>query len=290
MGHAGFDASGYSGDAEMAELKRATNFEWCGFYLGPAPSHSDAGWMTRRTTLAAQGWGFAPVYVGQQVTGPGSHIITAAQGSKDGNHAAQLMLHAGFPSGSFVYLDLENGPPFGAAQQEYVGDWVDAVIASGFGAGVYCSFLFAAEVAKLRPAARIWVFHVRTETPHAVAGVTFKTPDPSTSGFAGASIWQYDDEARLTALRNLGTDLDSAAMADPSAPAPAARLAQAAVTVNQPSTVSPIPSPTAAERVQTVAKALTAVDPKAAPPGWWAKLEVSIAALEAHIVEAIGMD
>lgn len=218
-GYAGFDSSGYPGDAEMAELKHDTNFAWCGFYLGPAPSHPDTGWMARRATLVKQGWGLAPIYVGQQVTGPGSHVVTAAQGTKDGADAVQLMLRAGFPSGSFVYLDLENGIPFSAVQQAYVATWVDAVMAGGFGAGVYCSFQFAVQVAKLRPKAKIWVFHVRTVSPHAVGGAQFPTPDPSTSGFSGASVWQHDDSAEITiGGKTELVDLDSSDTADPGAP------------------------------------------------------------------------
>ena len=82
-GFAGFDASGFPGLSEMEWLKANTNLAWCGFYLALAPSHPDAGWMPHRAELAAQGWGFAPVFVGQQVTGPGSRHTTAGQGIID---------------------------------------------------------------------------------------------------------------------------------------------------------------------------------------------------------------
>jgi hypothetical protein len=36
--------------------------------------------MTRRAALQAAGWGIAPVFVGQQVIGPGSHNPSAATG------------------------------------------------------------------------------------------------------------------------------------------------------------------------------------------------------------------
>lgn len=216
-GFAGFDASGYPGTARMAELKRTTNLVWCGFYLGPAPSHSDAGWMAHRAELAAQNWGFAPIYVGQQVMGPGRHVVTAAQGEADGVDAVELMRKAGFATGSCVYLDLENGPPFQTAQREYVSSWVDAVGKAGFAAGIYCSFLFAVEVADLFPRARIWAFHVRTVSRHPVAGPNYPNPDPSTSGFAGAVIWQHGDSCVIDG--QLLVDLDSANSPDPSAPA-----------------------------------------------------------------------
>lgn len=272
-GHAGFDASGYPNDEVMAELKRSTNFEWCGFYLAPAPSHPDAGWMTKRALLLTQGWGLAPIFVGQQTTGPGSRVVTATRGTEDGTSAVQLMLHAGFPSGSFVYLDLENGPPFGTAQQGYVGAWVDAVIAAGFSAGVYCSFLFAGAVAKLRPQARIWAFHVRTVAAHAVAGSSYPTPGPSTSGFSGASIWQHDDSAEiLVGGKRLLVDLDSAAMADPSAPEPAARPVQVA-----------IPPPTPAARMAAVQQSLDKIMPTAQHETW-------LATLERHVVDFFSLD
>jgi hypothetical protein len=215
MAYAGFDRADCPEISFMAKLKAETNLAWCGFYL-PAPSQAGTTWKGKRAALVAQGWGLAPVYVGQQVTGPGSHLVTAEQGTLDGAHAAQAMAAEGFPQKSWVYLDLENGPPLPYEQRDYVGAWVDAVEVNGYCAGVYCSFMLAANIASLRPSARIWAFHVRTTSAHVVGGTTFASPDPATSGFAGASIWQLDDEARI--MGGLAVDLDSAAMRDPSAP------------------------------------------------------------------------
>jgi Domain of unknown function (DUF1906) len=215
MSYAGFDRADCPTLDVMQRLKTETNLAWCGFYL-PAPSQAGTTWRGKRAPLVAQGWGLAPVYVGQQVTGPGSHLVTAEQGTIDGAHAAQAMSAEGFPQKSWVYLDCEEGPPFTAARRAYLGAWVDAVEVNGFCAGVYCSFLFAAQVAALRPGARIWAFHVKTTSPHLVGGTTFASPDPATSGFPGATIWQHDDEARI--MGGLAVDLDSSSVRDPSAP------------------------------------------------------------------------
>ena len=110
-GHPGFDRSQYPGAAKMALLKSSTNLVWCGFYLAPSPSHKDKGWMGQRATLVGQGWGIAPIYVGQQVIPPGSQRPSTAQGTTDGKDAADLAAQAGFAGGTCVYLDLENGPP-----------------------------------------------------------------------------------------------------------------------------------------------------------------------------------
>ncbi len=217
--YAGFDRSEYPGKVVMDWLKANTNLKWAGYYLAPAPSHQDPSWMNA-DEAGLDGWGLAPIYVGQEVVGPGSHKVNAGQGAVDGAHACSLMTSTGFDKGSVVYLDLENGPPMPPLQKDYVGAWCDAVVGAGFKPGVYCSFMFAPQVKALRPDAVIWVFHVRTVSPHPVPGTTFPTPDPATSGYSGASIWQHDDEARIVCpVANggiLAVDLDSADSVDPS--------------------------------------------------------------------------
>lgn len=218
-GFAGFDRSEFPGDSVMNWLRSSTNLKWCGFYLR-APSHPDQSWASKRTFLASEGWGFAPIYVGQQTMGPGSHHVTAAQGKIDGADACARMAAEGFAPGSFVYLDLENPDP--VHQSAYVAAWIDAVIAGGFGPGVYTSFLDATQIAALRPGVRIWAFHIRTVSQHHVAGKTFPIPDPTTSGYAHANVWQLDDSALIPCAVAPGgqllVDLDSADSADPSAP------------------------------------------------------------------------
>lgn len=221
VAYAGFDRSEFPGGAAMAWLRANTNLVWAGFYLAPAPSHPDASWMNA-DDADLEGWGFAPIYLGQETTGPGSHKVNAAQGAIDGADACKLMTAAGFDKGAVVYLDNEAGPPMLTPMREYVGAWCDAVVAGGFTVGVYCSFLLGAQTKALRPNAKIWCFHVRTVSPHNVPGETFPNPDPSASGFPGANVWQLDDEAIIPCvpalMGKLLVDLNSADSADPSSP------------------------------------------------------------------------
>lgn len=219
-GHAGFDISIYPGDAQMAWMKAHTNFVWCGFYLAPAPSHSNASWMTRRAPLVAQGWGIAPIFVGEQVTGPGSKNPSASKGTADANRTISLMGTAGFPAGHFVYLDLENGLPFPAKQRDYVAAWVDRIAAAGpFQPGVYCSHRLAPHVNALRPAARIWAFRVPTTAVHPIPGPPFANPTPSGCGFPPTFIWQFEQNGRATLTGaptpTLVIDLDSSLTPNP---------------------------------------------------------------------------
>jgi hypothetical protein len=74
----GFDRSEYPGDTMMSALRTEAHVAWTGFHLAPAPSHSYTGWMLKRSFLVGLGFGFAPIYVGQQQSAPGSQILTAA--------------------------------------------------------------------------------------------------------------------------------------------------------------------------------------------------------------------
>lgn len=219
MIYAGFDRAECPPLATMRDLIARANLRFVGLYL-PAPSSADAverSWAGKRAPLAAMGWGFLPLYVGQQHTGRGSYKESAPQGKIDGAQAVAGMRAEGFAPGSFVYLDLENGDPFPAAQQAYVGAWVDAVEAGGYRTGVYCSYRIAAGVKALRSKVRIWAFKVPTTERRYAYGLTFDAPAPSgASPFA--SILQNRQNVALADFGNLVVDLNSATMADPSAP------------------------------------------------------------------------
>ena len=218
MASAGFDCSAYPGDVVMTRLIE-TNMAFCGYYLFPTPSHiSDGSWMGKRSFLEGLGWGIAPIYVGQQTAGPGSHHASARQGVTDGNDAADLMTSEGFPAGSHVYLDLENGPPLLPKLRDYVASWSDAVVARGFQAGIYLSHHLAAEVQALRPAARIWAIKVTTTDPHPVAGPPYPDDDPTGSGFDGAFMWQLHQNCQIGVPggpASLTVDLDTSLSPNP---------------------------------------------------------------------------
>jgi Domain of unknown function (DUF1906) len=220
-GFAGFDRSDYPGNQIMNWLKANTNLVWCGYYLAPVPSHHSTTWMTKRAALVAAGWGIAPLYVGQQVTGPGSLHPSSATGMADGKQAASLMSSEGFSSGSFVYLDLENGPPVTQPQIDYVANWCDTVGANGYQPGVYCSHLLALSIHTLRSACRIWAFNVLTTQAHPVPK-PFPDPNPSGCGYIGAYVWQLGQHCLIgvppATLSTLNVDLDSAIAPDPGAP------------------------------------------------------------------------
>jgi hypothetical protein len=226
-GHAGFDRSDYPGDAVMDWLKANTNLVWCGYYFGEAPSHSGTSWMGKRAKLVGDGWGIAPLYVGEQVIPPGSQNPSAAKGTTDGDEAAKFMADEGFLPGSCVYLDLEDGS-LPQKLSDYTASWIQAVTDGGFQPGVYCSHVIADKVNALAPNLKIWAFKVPTTAAHDSGGSPFRQDNPSGSGFAKAVAWQLDQNGTIhvpvAAGGKLVVDLDSATSQDPGAPTSAAPL------------------------------------------------------------------
>ncbi len=215
----GFDTSIYPGDNAMKTLRTQALVAFTGFYLAPAPSHPDKSWMQKRALLRDLGYGFAPVYLGQQAAGgPGSHNLTAQQGTLDARNAAQLAAQAGFPAESVIYLDIETGPPMQQNYVDYYKAWVQGVVDNGFSPGVYCSHLLAQQVSGLDARATLWVFKLTFPNGHKFTP-PLPTPNPALPDAPNATVLQYAQNCPLTVAGiTLNVDLDSATVSDPSQP------------------------------------------------------------------------
>jgi Domain of unknown function (DUF1906) len=228
--YAGFDTDIYPGPTQLAWLKANTNLRWCGYYLAPAPSHPNTSWMGQRQTLRAQGWGLAPIFVGQQTTERGSHNAVGPQGSTDGALAAELASDEGFPPQSCIFLDWEDGSRPSEQVQAYISAWANAVAEIGYEPGIYCSHELAPGMAGLighlnpAPALRIWAWKVTAVAAHPYEGSieSFPDSDPSGCGYAPAVAWQCQQNCELSLpgapIASMQVDLSCSDAADPSAP------------------------------------------------------------------------
>ncbi len=196
--YAGFDAAVFPGVDSMTWLRRHSNLRWCGYYLSPAPNLAPAAasWRGQRAAIAAN-WGLAPLYVGQQMPAPVfSSILTANQGRLDGAAAVALARRDGFPAGSYLYIDWEDGGVLSGPAQAYLAAWLATVDAKGFGPAIYCSHLLGSQVGEMlsglglhRPG-RIWCYKVSSTALHPLTLPLdlLPRPDPAGSGYAGALI------------------------------------------------------------------------------------------------------
>ena len=223
--HAGFDRLSYPGDAVMQRLFDQTNLSWTGFYLAPSPSQQNTSWMAKRDLLKAMGWGFAPIYVGQQQpepNSPGSHIITSEQGRNDASDAANLAVQAGFSQNSVLYLDIETGGPIHHGLLEYYKAWVQGVFDNGYYPGVYCSYRLASQLTNADARPLTWVFHLKFPSGNGQYFPSYSDPfpnsAPSDSGCESATVWQLAQHCSIISGDDTITpvDLNSSISLDPS--------------------------------------------------------------------------
>lgn len=147
----------FPGPDMMQRLFESGAFAWCGYYLAPAPYRIDASWVGKRAQLVNQGWGLAPCYLGHQQhfhsvadwDDPTKHpeggpAAATTQAEVDCREAAKRMEDEGFPSGSVVFLDVEDEGAAGSSSYfVYVNHWLahlpSVVTAAGasYAPGIY---------------------------------------------------------------------------------------------------------------------------------------------------------
>ena len=188
MAYWGMDVSAYPGNTTMQAWKNNSNLRWTGFYLAPAPYHSNTGWMNKLSTLQSYGWNVVPIYVGLQY---GNSSLSYTRGQQDGLNAINLATSAGFSNGTFIYLDIEQGGILPANFLSYINGWVDTVYDNGtYKPGIYCSYTTVDNLnTNITKSAllRYWVFHIGTYTGNPVID---SAPAPYDSGCLDANSWQ----------------------------------------------------------------------------------------------------
>lgn len=187
----GFDRSTYPGTTVMQDWWITNPSFFTGFYLAPAPHHSNTSWMSRRTTLRNMGWGFAVIYVGRQAA-DGS-LLTAAQGRTDAHNATALAAQAGFPSLSFIFLDIETGGSLSTAFINYIVGYATEMRGSTvYNPGIYCSYTSAAQIQTALGStyAEFWCWRLGCP-PSQGCHQTPPAPNPTGCGVPFAHVWQY---------------------------------------------------------------------------------------------------
>jgi len=227
MSYPGFDVSVYPNDQVMIDLHDSTNFKWCAYYLAPAPNHAETSWLGRRTNLAAIGWNFALLYVGEQQPDQATPFLStnlsAAKGTADGMDAVNLAIREGFPNNSVIYLDVESGGPIQPEMLDYTAAWQTQIINSGYLPGIYCSYLVADAFQKNAVVLNLlfWIFRMIDQgSQNGSYNSPFPTPDAVGCSIAYATIWQYAQNKRISWAGNAlpSVDMDVSSVLDPSRP------------------------------------------------------------------------
>lgn len=202
----GFDANEYPGDDSLENLKRT--FAFSGYWLNNPPGAKSIDWVGKREALRAAGFGFLVLFNGRLERELSSPADPAAIGMQDAQSAANAAAHEGFPRGTIIFLDQEEGGRMTARQISYILAWIDALTKTGYRAGVYCSgmparegknqFIVTANDIRARAAPRSITFFVYDDAcPPSPGCVHAQNPlSPAASGVPYASIWQFAQSPR----------------------------------------------------------------------------------------------
>ncbi|HLK06067.1 MAG TPA: glycoside hydrolase domain-containing protein [Candidatus Acidoferrum sp.] len=197
----GFDRNDYPGDDAMKILRK--NFAFTSYWLGNPPGEKTNSWSGKRSILQSQGWGFLPLFNGptsKQLQDDASALRRAA---KDAAAVVAAARREGFPAGTVIFLDIEEGGRLPSTYSTYLKQWITDLTAAGFRAGVYCSGIPVDEGAghsiitadfireQIKPLQLVnWVFN--DSCPPSPGCVTpQELPAPSKSGIAYAEVWQF---------------------------------------------------------------------------------------------------
>jgi hypothetical protein len=206
----GFDRNRYPGDPALKLLRQT--FSFSGYWLNTPPNETSNTWEGKREVLTSNGFGFLVLFNGRldrELKAPGG---PKTLGKNDAVVAVRAAKKEGFSVGTIIFLDEEEGGRMLPEQRAYVYAWVDAVNASGYRAGVYCSGIPANEgggttiitANDLRDNAdqRKIVFFIYNDSCPPSPGCVFpsNSPSPQQSGVPFAAIWQFAQSPRRREL------------------------------------------------------------------------------------------
>jgi hypothetical protein len=202
----GMDRNGYPGDANMATLRKT--FAFTGYWLNNPPGATGNTWQGKRKVIQAMGYGFLLLFDGRDYRQLKTSGNAAQVGSDDAATAVKAAVRDGFPRGSTLFLDQEQGGRMLPEQRAYIHAWVDGVVRAGYRAGVYCSgipFREANGVAVVtandirdHAGGREIHFFVSNDQCGPSPGCVFpkRPPTPAASGVPFADAWQFAQSPR----------------------------------------------------------------------------------------------
>ena len=241
----GFDRNVYPGDANLKILRQT--FSYTGYWLNNPPGETANTWIGHRAAVESAGFGFLVLFNGKLYAQLKSETNAKRLGQSDARVAAASARQEGFPAGTIIFLDQEQGGRMLPEQKAYIFAWVDSIVAAGFRAGIYCSgqpspdaqkVVTAQDIRQSAGSRQIIYWAINDACPPAPGCAFPQHPsNPAESGINFAEVWQFaqspqrkDATAHCTnysrdgncyppgtsAAQGLHVDLNTATSPDPS--------------------------------------------------------------------------
>lgn len=202
----GFDSNNYPGDAALPVLRRT--FSFAGYWLNEPPGGASVPWTGKRALLLRDGFGFLVLFNGRLERDLKNPKRAAQLGTSDAAIAVHAAIREGFPPGTIIFLDQEEGGEMEPDQLAYLLAWIDGVNAAHFRAGIYCSgmpasagpdgMVITANDIRRRAGKRDISFFVYNDAcpPSPGCAISNTPPVPSQSGVPFARVWQFAQSPR----------------------------------------------------------------------------------------------
>jgi hypothetical protein len=195
----GFDRNDYPGDATLKILRQT--FSYTGYWLNNPPGATSNSWAGHRAAVESAGFGFLVLFNGRLYAQLKTVANAQRLGKADALIAGSSARREGFPRGTIVFLDQEQGGRMLPEQKAYIYAWVDAISPAGFRAGIYCSgtrstdgenAVTAEDIHQTAGSREITYWATNDACPPSPGcSVLLPPPSPSKSGVDFAEIWQF---------------------------------------------------------------------------------------------------
>ena len=218
--YVGFDANNYPGDERLPALRK--QFAFVGYWLTNPPGAHQNPWAGKRNILLRNDFGFLVVANGRLdeeiLKSRKTGRSPAAFGRKDAEAAVAAAQREGFPAGTILFLDQEEGGRLLPEQAEYLMGWTEAIAGTGYRPGVYASGQPVPDGngPDGKPATITTIQDIREHVAaghlHQIAfwvaqdacppanGCSIPPPQPEVSGTLNADAWQYAQSPRRKSI------------------------------------------------------------------------------------------
>lgn len=195
----GFDRNDYPGDPNLKTLRQT--FVYAGYWLNNPPGANSNSWNGHRAAVESAGFGFLVLFNGRLYRELRNEANAQRMGKADALIAVSSARREGFPRGIIIFLDQEQGGRMLPEQKAYIYAWVDAIVAAGLRAGIYCSgmaspdeqhVVTAEDIRQGAGTRQITYWAINDGCPPS-PGCTFPQtpPVPAKSGVDFAEVWQF---------------------------------------------------------------------------------------------------
>ncbi|HKV64030.1 MAG TPA: glycoside hydrolase domain-containing protein [Candidatus Acidoferrum sp.] len=206
----GFDRNIYPGDAALPTLRKT--FVFTSYWLSPPPGEKQNTWKGKRELLRSHGFGFLILYRGRDSSEFKNENDAKEKGIKDASGAAAAAKEEGFPAGTIIFLDIEEGGRLPETYHVYLRAWSEELKHPSFVPGIYCSGIPVKEepgvsittsddIRNHQPTREtvIWVYNDACP-PSPGCAFPENPPPPSASGIPYAAVWQFSQSPRRRKL------------------------------------------------------------------------------------------